>query len=430
MKRHLPNLSTINLFNTIVAILSIIIPFIISYVFESSEVSLEGFELTHHLHESTALLIVHTSCIAAVIPLGIDVIFDIWGNVSNNSTVSDNSLCVRFLYGLALAIPSTIFLCFKNSKNIGLIYVALIHSRNAGIGSILFFAVHKELKLKSEVFLPQLMFVAMSLLLAYSVTIFYGIWFNWSESLQHGFFFVQLASFFCMLSTFVMWYRISSQRNRERHIDSWSMDEYTCIAYFVPTLVVGILTPLCSITNNDYTWPNRNEPTLVFLMSLHFCFVVAVTMIPGRIIRLLAMSKINSLSLKQVFVRYVSHEIRSPLHVVLAGLELLRSNSCSELTFTFMDLIVDMQSAAETAISILNDLLQYENMDAGTLKLDLSWKPLKRLLQGKLNWASILAAKKNVNLPSPTLPLPLSLVRKLTTIQAALIQIFQKMKKI
>lgn len=77
----------------------------------------------------------------------------------------------------------------------------------------------------------------------------------------------------------------------------------------------------------------------------------------------------NSLSLKQVFVRYVSHEIRSPLHVVLAGLELLRSDfiaAASTANLSILELIDDMQSASDAAISILNDLLQYEHLDSGT----------------------------------------------------------------
>ena len=85
---------------------------------------------------------------------------------------------------------------------------------------------------------------------------------------------------------------------------------------------------------------------------------------------MLAVSTINTLSLKQVFVRFVSHEIRSPLHVVLAGLELLRADFYtvgSEANLSILELIDDMQSAGETAINILNDLLQYENMDAGKL---------------------------------------------------------------
>ena len=76
----------------------------------------------------------------------------------------------------------------------------------------------------------------------------------------------------------------------------------------------------------------------------------------------------------------------------------------------------DIFSSSESAILILNDLLQYENLDAGgethemkpeimvmnerfcvlllttgTFSLDQNWQPLLRLLAGKLKWAAILA---------------------------------------
>eukprot|EP01036_Dinobryon_divergens_P061796 gene61796-biopygen28281 len=38
--------------------------------------------------------------------------------------------------------------------------------------------------------------------------------------------------------------------------------------------------------------------------------------VPGRILHMFAVTKTNLLRLKQIFVRYVSHEIRSPLNVV------------------------------------------------------------------------------------------------------------------
>ena len=58
----------------------------------------------------------------------------------------------------------------------------------------------------------------------------------------------------------------------------------------------------------------------------------------------------------------------------------------------------DIYSASETAIEILNDLLHYEHMDAGTFNLELSWRSLTGLLRSKLHWAAILAEKSLVNL--------------------------------
>lgn len=117
-------------------------------------------------------------------------------------------------------------------------------------------------------------------------------------------------------------------------------------------------------------------------------------------IRIIAISQSKSLSLKRAFVRYVSHEIRfdffllvaiylfrliecwyrSPLNVVHAGLDILRSELSSMETFNGVfgqisdstaELIEDIYTASETAIAILNDLLHYEHMDAGIKIVDM-----------------------------------------------------------
>ena len=151
-------------------------------------------------------------------------------------------------------------------------------------------------------------------------------------------------------------------------------------------------------------------------------------------IRIIAISQSKSLSLKRAFVRYVSHEIRfdsltfgiaiqfgfilfrcrSPLNVVHAGLDILRSElSCldtvgglfGQMSDSTAELIEDIYTASETAIAILNDLLHYEHMDAGTksvyilvdnikvctpgtFQLEQVKRPLNGLLEGKLHWAS------------------------------------------
>eukprot|EP00597_Dinobryon_sp_UTEXLB2267_P014484 CAMPEP_0170111490 /NCGR_PEP_ID=MMETSP0020_2-20130122/8505_1 /TAXON_ID=98059 /ORGANISM="Dinobryon sp., Strain UTEXLB2267" /LENGTH=454 /DNA_ID=CAMNT_0010337027 /DNA_START=701 /DNA_END=2062 /DNA_ORIENTATION=- len=135
-------------------------------------------------------------------------------------------------------------------------------------------------------------------------------------------------------------------------------------------------------------------------MAVHFVFLVIVTIIPGRIIRMLAVTNMKLLELKQVFVRYVSHEIRSPLNVVHAGLDILRSElqSSSSVAGNTMDLVEDIYSASETAINILNDLLHYDHMDSGTFKLELSWRPLAGVWESKWKWAFLLAEKSDVTL--------------------------------
>lgn len=108
------------------------------------------------------------------------------------------------------------------------------------------------------------------------------------------------------------------------------------------------------------------------------------------------------LSLKQIFVRYVSHEIRSPLNVVHAGLELVlmdlkrADEELGDRLRDAVELVEDIFAASDSAITILNDLLNYEHLDSGNFKLDMSYKPLLRAFEGKLKCAELMARQKGM----------------------------------
>ena len=151
------------------------------------------------------------------------------------------------------------------------------------------------------------------------------------------------------------------------------------------------------------------------LLRFNTCDWISCAVVPGRVVRLLAVVNMESLKLKQAFVRYVAHEIRwlhslgypswawlavmvsrSPLNVVHAGLDILRSEvrnlpaAAIQAAVRFMsDLLEDIFSSSETAILILNDLLQYENLDAGTESIFFFWNNIYIIL---LNSKKIFAA--------------------------------------
>lgn len=61
---------------------------------------------------------------------------------------------------------------------------------------------------------------------------------------------------------------------------------------------------------------------------------------------------------------------RSPLNVVRVGLDILRSeltrpNSTTKIDPATLELLEDIISSSDTSIDILNELLDYEHMDAG-----------------------------------------------------------------
>eukprot|EP01038_Epipyxis_sp_PR26KG_P004961 gene4961-6936_t len=78
----------------------------------------------------------------------------------------------------------------------------------------------------------------------------------------------------------------------------------------------------------------------------------------------------NMLELKRTFVRYVSHEIRSPLNVLYGGLQMLvhEPNTLSNPILT--EQVTDLFTSCGQAIEILNDMLHYEKIEAGKFHME------------------------------------------------------------
>ena len=76
--------------------------------------------------------------------------------------------------------------------------------------------------------------------------------------------------------------------------------------------------------------------------------------------------------MKRIFVRYVSHEIRTPLNIVHMGIKLLR-RSCvqqSSVDADHINTLADIEGSCETAIETLSELLDYEKLESGIMKLE------------------------------------------------------------
>ena len=98
-------------------------------------------------------------------------------------------------------------------------------------------------------------------------------------------------------------------------------------------------------------------------------------------------------------MRYVSHEIRSPLNVAVAGLEILKLElEAIGASRAILDLLGDINFGSNTAIEILNDMLQYEHIDSGIFKLELSVVPLMNIFMGRLEAYKYMASNKNISL--------------------------------
>ena len=127
------------------------------------------------------------------------------------------------------------------------------------------------------------------------------------------------------------WYRsIAIKQNSSFvHFNKLDVQEYVAISYVIPVLLQGFVFFFWNIFTNDLTWKTHSETTLIVHWATNFFLFLAIIskisisyllytelnngprlVVPGRILQILAVANTNLLRLKQIFVRYVSHEIR------------------------------------------------------------------------------------------------------------------------
>mmetsp|Transcript_30629 Transcript_30629/g.72249 ORF Transcript_30629/g.72249 Transcript_30629/m.72249 type:complete len:1037 (+) Transcript_30629:232-3342(+) len=108
-------------------------------------------------------------------------------------------------------------------------------------------------------------------------------------------------------------------------------------------------------------------------------------------------AKAELLKAKRHFMRYVSHEVRTPLNSVCMGLNLMQEEIQSKLGSTehdgsknasitieeatsWLNLSRDVHISAQSATNVLNDFLNYDKIESRQLSLELSVIPIQALI--------------------------------------------------
>jgi len=126
-------------------------------------------------------------------------------------------------------------------------------------------------------------------------------------------------------------------------------------------------------------------------------------------------AKHELLKAKRHFMRYVSHEVRTPLNSVCMGLNLMQEEIQAKLTNSdsdgnknamitieeaqsWLSLSRDVHISAQSATNVLNDFLNYDKIESRQLTLELSIIPIKSLVCGTVSEFVLPAQDKSINL--------------------------------
>jgi signal transduction histidine kinase/CheY-like chemotaxis protein len=175
-------------------------------------------------------------------------------------------------------------------------------------------------------------------------------------------------------------------------------DEYIPLTFSSLMLLLEVCLVLIS-TVGAQRYSDYNVALIGWENAVLVVTTVVATVLPGRIARSELADRERMIELKQNFVRYISHEIRTPINISLVGLEILEKNlqvACVE--DDSMDVVKQIKDAITSATDVLNDLLTYEKITSNLMTLDRTLEIPMDIIIPAVNLFRIGAQSKDINL--------------------------------
>ena len=79
-----------------------------------------------------------------------------------------------------------------------------------------------------------------------------------------------------------------------------------------------------------------------------------------------------------MFVRYISHEVRTPLNTAIAGLQVLIESLVRKED---LDIVEVVKKSCDNAVSVLNEFLTFDKLEGGTLMIENTRVPAYKLIE-------------------------------------------------
>jgi len=176
-------------------------------------------------------------------------------------------------------------------------------------------------------------------------------------------------------------------------IEVMTEDEITCLVYLSLGFFFVLLVSAITAAVHRMCWSTFTVASLCSNIYSFVVFSVLCGVIPGRV-RQQASIKANKAT-----VRYISHEIRSPLNIVHNGVKLVidavrRSNVYPSDT---LEDLQDIYHASSAAVAIVDDLLNFEKIGTKTFSVEKKLKPAVPTFTLMANYCQVYAQNKGIS---------------------------------
>jgi len=198
-----------------------------------------------------------------------------------------------------------------------------------------------------------------------------------------------------------MWWRNLLERSKTKRItdllQAISNDELCCFVYLIFADIVVILLHIGFALESELSWSNVSLSELLCGIYTLAGFAVMSSCVPNRVIQYLAMKQKLQLKSNHTAIRYISHEIRSPMNIVQNGVRLAKDDLRTGCRISeVLDTLADVEHASVTASSILDDLLHFEKIENGNFAIEPKLQMARPYLMQTCNDCRILAEQKNI----------------------------------
>lgn len=175
-------------------------------------------------------------------------------------------------------------------------------------------------------------------------------------------------------------------------------------------------------TDDFYNAYQTNKPIWLALGVLGIFVITGISfLIYDLFVRREFMVKKDLLEAKRRFMRFVSHEVRTPLNAVCMGLDVMQCEMDTELASVFgclnntsknnnataprdnitvatdcLSMLQDVRLSAQSAVDVLNTMLNYDKVEQNALSLDVSILPMWSLVCNVVKEFTLSATNKKI----------------------------------